>query len=69
MSISLAVPLLAKPFKLEGTLTKPSPAVDTTQTAPTLGKAIGGTLLFGPVGIAAALLSGSTGEKNLASAR
>ena len=55
---------LTKPFKLTGTLARPSIGIDTTRTAITVGKAIGGVALFGPAGIAAALMSKGSGEKN-----
>ncbi len=62
--LSLSLAELAKPFKLGGTLANPSLAIDTTQTVITLGKAVGGVTLFGPVGIAAALAGGRSGDKN-----
>jgi len=62
--LSLSLGELAKPFKLGGTIAEPSLALDPTQAAITLGKAIGGTVLFGPVGIAAALISRSSGDEN-----
>jgi uncharacterized protein involved in outer membrane biogenesis len=55
---------LAKPFKLGGTLANPSLKVDPKQTAIAIGKAIGGMTLFGPVGIASALVSREAGEEN-----
>ncbi len=55
---------LAKPFKLGGTLANPSLKVDPAQTAIAIGKAIGGMTLFGPVGIASALVSREAGEEN-----
>ena len=62
--LSLSLGKLAEPFKLGGTLAQPSLAFDPTGTAITLGKAIGGTLLFGPLGIAAALVNSSSGNEN-----
>ena len=62
--LSLSLGELAEPFKLGGTLAEPSLTLDPTETATTLGKAIGGTLLFGPFGIAAALISSSSGDDN-----
>jgi len=62
--LSLSLGELARPFKLAGTLARPSLAVDPAQTALTVGKAIGGTVLFGPVGVAAALLSGRSEAEN-----
>ena len=50
-SISLGV--LTKPFRLGGTLSNPSMAIDPTATALTAGRIAGG-VLFGPVGIAMA---------------
>ncbi|MFC1532167.1 AsmA family protein [Thermodesulfobacteriota bacterium] len=58
---SLSLGELAKPFKLGGTLAKPSLAIDPTQAALALGKTVGGIALFGPVGIAAALVGKSKG--------
>jgi uncharacterized protein involved in outer membrane biogenesis len=59
--VGLSLSELTRPFKLGGTLAHPSLAVDMTQAALTVGKSVGGTLLFGPVGIATALLSGNHG--------
>ncbi len=64
IGLSLSFGELAKPFKLGGTLAKPSLAIDPKQTALAIGKAVGGIALFGPVGIAAILLSGKSGDKN-----
>lgn len=60
---SLNLGELTKPFRLGGTLAKPSLAIDPTQAALTLGKAVGGVALFGPAGIAAALIGKSKGGK------
>lgn len=54
--INLSLSDLTKPFKLGGTLSDPSLRIDTTQTALTIGKAVGGAALLGPLGVAAALL-------------
>lgn len=62
--LSMGLGELSKPFKLGGTLAEPSLALDPAQAALTLGKAIGGVALFGPVGIIAALVSGTSGDKN-----
>ncbi|MCZ6876292.1 MAG: AsmA family protein [bacterium] len=62
--ISLSLSQLAKPFKLGGTLANPSLAIDPGQTALLLGKTVGGIVLFGPLGIATALLSTSAGDDN-----
>jgi hypothetical protein len=61
--LSLSLWELAKPFKLSGTLAAPSLAVDPTKTALTIGKAIAGVVLFGPLGIAGAL-AGKTSDQN-----
>ncbi len=53
---------LTRVLYLGGTLANPNVAVDTTQTFVTLGKAIGGVVLFGPAGAAAALLTGKIGK-------
>jgi AsmA family protein len=58
---NLSLSELTRVFYLGGTLANPNVAVDSTQTFVTLGKAIGGVVLFGPAGVAAALLSGKIG--------
>lgn len=63
--ISLSLGSLAKPFKLGGTLANPELAVDAKRAAITLGKAFGGFALFGPFGLAALLVDGNTGKKDL----
>ena len=55
---------LAKPLKLGGTLAQPSVVLDPAQTAFTIGKAVGGVVLFGPMGIALALAGCNPGEEN-----
>lgn len=62
--LSFSMGELTKPFKLGGTLAEPSLAVDPKQAAIALGKAVGGTLLFGPVGIATALVGGVSDAEN-----
>jgi AsmA family protein len=62
--VGLSLGELTKPFKLAGTLSEPSLAVDPAQSALVIGKAVGGVLLFGPVGIVAALVGGTKGEGN-----
>ena len=62
--LTVSLSELTRPFKLGGTLAHPSLAVDPTQTAIAFGKAIGGVMLFGPVGIAAALVGSSSGDEN-----
>jgi len=62
--LNLSAGELAKPFKLSGTLAHPTLSLDATHTLITLGKALGGILLFGPVGIAAILASGHFGDEN-----
>jgi hypothetical protein len=62
--ITLSFGKLAKNFKLEGTLAKPSLVVDPKGTAVALGKAVGGMALFGPFGLAAGLLGVGPDEKN-----
>ncbi len=61
---SLNLGLLTRPFKLGGTLSKPSLTLDRKKTAITVGKALGGIALFGPFGIAAALIGKSAGDQN-----
>jgi uncharacterized protein involved in outer membrane biogenesis len=62
--VGLSAGELAKAFKLSGTLAKPSLAIDPTQSALVVGKAVGGAALFGPAGIAASLAQGSSGNEN-----
>jgi hypothetical protein len=62
--LNVSLNALSSPFKLGGTLAHPSLAIDPTQTAITFGKAIGGALLFGPVGIAAALVGSSSDDED-----
>ena len=62
--LNVSLNALTSPFKLGGTLAHPSLAIDPTQTAITFGKAIGGALLFGPVGIAAALVGSSSDDED-----
>ncbi len=53
-----------KAFRLGGTLARPALGVDAPEAAFAFGKALGGVVLFGPAGIAAALLGGSLGGDN-----
>jgi uncharacterized protein involved in outer membrane biogenesis len=62
--ISLSLGQFAKPLKLGGTLRHPAFVVDPSQTIITMGKAFGGILLFGPLGLGAALVSGRLGTDN-----
>jgi len=62
--VNLSLGELVKPFKLGGTLANPKLAIDPTQSAITIGKAVGGASLFGPAGIAAALASTGGGGEN-----
>ena len=62
--ITMSLGQLAKPFKLGGTLAHPSLAIDTRRAITTIGKAVGGVVLFGPAGVLAALAGTSSGDKN-----
>jgi hypothetical protein len=62
--LSLSIGEFAKPLKLGGTLRHPAFVVDPSQTIITVGKAFGGILLFGPLGLGAALVSGRLGTDN-----
>ncbi|MEA1945929.1 MAG: AsmA family protein, partial [Thermodesulfobacteriota bacterium] len=62
---SLSFGELTKTLKLKGTLSNPSLSIDPTGSIITLGKAIGGMVLFGPFGLAAVLANGQLGDKNL----
>lgn len=62
--VGLSLTELARPFRLGGTLARPSLEIDPTGTALIIGKGAGGVALFGPLGIAAALLSTSPTDEN-----
>ena len=62
--LSLSLGELTKTLKLGGTLANPSLTIDPTGTLLTVGKALGGMALFGPVGIGAALAGGKFFGKN-----
>ncbi|MFQ5918235.1 MAG: AsmA-like C-terminal region-containing protein, partial [Candidatus Binatia bacterium] len=62
--LSLSLGELTKPVKLGGTLAKPLLVVDPTRTVIAIGKMFGGMLLFGPLGAAAGLASGSSADEN-----
>jgi hypothetical protein len=62
--LKLGMAPLADAFKLNGTLQHPEISLDKSESALTLGKAIGGMVLFGPVGLTAALLETEFGENN-----
>jgi uncharacterized protein involved in outer membrane biogenesis len=62
--LTMSLGELARAFKLGGTLANPKLAVDTGQTVMTLGKALGGKALFGPLGIATALVGTSKDDPN-----
>jgi hypothetical protein len=55
---SLSLSEITKPFKLGGTLAKPSLDIDVTRTAKTVG-----TVLLGPAGIGYLMLSRSSGDE------
>ena len=63
--ISLSLCNLAKSFKLGGTLADPKLAIDPKNAAITVGKALGGFVFFGPFGLAALLVDGDSGKKDL----
>jgi hypothetical protein len=62
--LSLSIGEFAKPLKLGGTLRNPAFVIDAGQTVISVGKAFGGLLLFGPLGLGAALVSGRLGSDN-----
>jgi uncharacterized protein involved in outer membrane biogenesis len=62
--LSLSIGEFAKPLKLGGTLRNPAFVMDPAQTIITVGKAFGGMLLLGPLGLGAALVSGRVGSDN-----
>jgi hypothetical protein len=62
--VNLNLGELAKPLKLTGTLRNPSIAVDASRSAITIGKGLGGMLLFGPLGLMTALAGGADGQED-----
>jgi uncharacterized protein involved in outer membrane biogenesis len=60
--LSMSVSALAKPFRLSGTLADPSLGVDPMEASLATGKAVGGFILLGPLGILAAMTGKSSGE-------
>jgi hypothetical protein len=52
---------LMSSFRLEGTLTDPSLRLEPADTALAIGKAVGGFLLFGPLGLVAGVITGTRG--------
>ena len=63
--LSISLGELTRSFKLVGTLANPSLSIDTRQMGITLGKAVGGVMLLGPVGIASVLAGSSSGNEDL----
>jgi uncharacterized protein involved in outer membrane biogenesis len=61
--LSIGLGELTKPFKLGGTLAKPTLAIDATQSTLAIGKTLGGIALFGPLGVVGALTDVSLGGK------
>ncbi|SHL37841.1 hypothetical protein SAMN02745216_05094 [Desulfatibacillum alkenivorans DSM 16219] len=64
IDVSFSMSELAQPFALGGTLASPKLVLDRTKAVLTLGKGVGGALLFGPAGAAAALLSTGQSDEN-----
>jgi uncharacterized protein involved in outer membrane biogenesis len=63
-SLQVGLQNLKESFSLTGSFSDPSLGLDPTESILTLGKAIGGVLLFGPAGALAALLSVSRDVDN-----
>jgi hypothetical protein len=61
--VSFSLKELSQPFRLGGTLTRPSLAIDPGRTALALGK-LTGALALGPVGLAAFFGDISVGKQN-----
>ena len=62
--LTLSLGELARAFKLGGTLARPKLAVDKSRTVLTIGKVIAGKAVFGPAGIATALIGTSKDDEN-----
>ena len=60
--VNLSLSELTRAFRLGGTMANPKVSLNTEKTFFTIGKAIGGTVLFGPAGLAVALFSGTIGS-------
>ncbi len=61
--LGMSVSELTRPLKMGGTLARPRLTIDPTQTAIALGKTLGSVTLFGPAGIAAALVGRSSDDE------
>ena len=61
---SLSLSELTKPLKIGGTLANPSLEIDPVKSAILVGKAVGGILLLGPIGMAATLVGKRAGSDN-----
>lgn len=61
---SMSFAELARPLKLGGTLAEPSLGIDPARATLVLGKAVGGVVLFGPVGLLAAFAGISSDDEN-----
>jgi hypothetical protein len=62
--ISFSFNELSQPFRLGGTLARPSLAIDSGRTAFVIGKMAGAILALGPIGIAAFFVDVSLGKKD-----
>ena len=60
--LTLSPGAMFKAFRVTGTIAHPSVSIDTEQTALTVGKMIGGTVLLGPIGILAGFITGGEVE-------
>ncbi|HDM79235.1 MAG TPA: AsmA family protein [Deltaproteobacteria bacterium] len=63
--VSLSLNELVKPFRLGGTLAHPRLVLDSTRGAMVIGETLGGVILFGPVGIATALVNTTSDQPNI----
>jgi hypothetical protein len=62
--LTLSLGELARSFKLGGTFANPGLVLDPAEVVLTIGKIMGGSVLFGPAGLAAALVGTSSGDEN-----
>jgi hypothetical protein len=62
--VSVSLGKLATMVKIGGTLADPSLAINPTGVGVTVGKALGGMALFGPLGLGAAFIDVSRGDKD-----
>jgi hypothetical protein len=64
VTVSMNLDQMIDAFRLSGSLANPSLEVDAADALFSIGETIGSVAVFGPAGVAAALMSGSVGNRN-----